>query len=115
MTRLITIALFMSILPASAWGQSNGDVTPLASPSWQTKKAEVNPSNYSLQGAGPAATAPSGSGTRMFASTEVSSHATIGFGMFGLKPERSAQPHVTGNDAGKPRSRRAAVGLSLKF
>jgi lipopolysaccharide export system protein LptC len=115
MTRLVTIAMLLAILPASAWGQSTEDDTPVVSPSWQTKMAEVRPPNYSLQGAGSAATAPSGSSTRMFASTEVSSHATVGFGLFGLKTERSLQPHVTGYDARKPRSRRAAIGLSLKF
>lgn len=108
-------------LPAAAWGQSSPDGTPVVSPSWETKMAEVRPPNYSLQGAGsaqglgPAATAPGGSSTRMLASTEVSSHATVGFGWFGLKPERSRQSHVTGFDASRPRSRRAAIGLSLKF
>jgi hypothetical protein len=105
----------LTILPASASGQSNLDGTPVVLPSWQTKLAEVRPPNYALQGSGSAATAPSGSTTRMFASTEVSSHARVGFGLFGLKPERSRQPHVTGYDASRPRSRRPAIGLSLKF
>ena len=116
MTRLIPIALFLSILPASAWSQSNVDVAPVVSPeSWQTKMTEVRLPNYSLQGAGFAAAGPRDSSTRMFASTEVSSNATVGFGLFGLKPERSIQSHVTGYDASRHRSRRAAVGVRFKF
>jgi hypothetical protein len=115
LTRLIAIALIVSILPASALGQTNVDSAPVVSSTWQTKMAEGRLPNYSLQSEESAATAPSGSNTRMFASTEVSSQATVGFGLFGLKRERSPQPHVTGYDASRPRSRRAAIGLSLKF
>jgi hypothetical protein len=115
LTRLIAIALIASILPASAWGQTNMDSTPVVSSTWQTKMAEGHLPNYSLQNEDSATTAPRGSNTRMFASTEVSSTATVGFGLFGLKRERSAQRHVTGNDASRPCSRQAAIGLSLKF
>jgi hypothetical protein len=115
LTRLVPIALLLSILPASAWSQTNVNGASVVSPeSWQTKMTEVRPPNYSLQGAG-SAVAPLDSSTRMFASTEISSYATVGFGLFGLKRERSLLPHVTGYDGSRPRSRRAAVGLSLKF
>jgi hypothetical protein len=113
---LVPIALLLSILPASAWSQTNVDAAPVVSPkSWQTKMAEVRLPNFSLQGAGSVATAPPDSSTRMFASTEVSSNAAVGFGLFGLKRERTILPHVTGYDASRPRSRRAAVGVRLKF
>jgi hypothetical protein len=104
------------MLPASAWSQSNVNAAPVASPeSWQTKMAEAPPPNYSVHSTGSAATTPPDSSTRMFAGMEVSSDATVGFGLFGLKRERSLLPHVTGYDASRPRSRRAAIGLSLKF
>jgi hypothetical protein len=116
LTILVPIALLLSILPASAWSQTNVDGAPVISPeSWQTKLTELRPPNFSLQGAGSAATAPRDASTHMFASTEVSSYATVGFGLFGPKPERSLQSHVIGYDASRPRSRRVAMGVRLKF
>ena len=46
---------------------------------------------------------------------EIAPNATFGFGMFGLKYERSHLQPVTGREIDTRKQRRAAVGFSLKF
>ena len=50
-----------------------------------------------------------------FGRTEVAPNATFGFGMFGLKYEKSHLQPATGREIDTRKQRRAAVGFSLKF
>lgn len=54
-------------------------------------------------------------GSRIIAGTELSPNAMIGFGIFGEKPERAAHAPATSRDLRLPKSRKAAVGFSLRF
>ena len=54
-------------------------------------------------------------GSRIIAGTEVYPNATVGFGMFGQKAEKSPHASSTVRELATPKSRRAAVGLSFKF
>jgi hypothetical protein len=46
---------------------------------------------------------------------EIAPNAHFGFGMFGLKPEKTHLQPVTGREINAPKQRRAGVGFSLKF
>lgn len=58
---------------------------------------------------------PAWSRSSSFASTEIAPNATLGLGVFGLKPERARQPPVTVHETNLPRTRRAGIGLRLGF
>jgi len=47
--------------------------------------------------------------------TEIAPNTQFGFGMFGLKSEKSPLQPATGREIDMPKQRRAAVGFSLKF
>lgn len=47
--------------------------------------------------------------------TEIAPNIQFGFGMFGLKPEKTHLQPVTGREINAPKQRRVAVGFSLKF
>lgn len=47
--------------------------------------------------------------------TEVAPNTRLGIGIFGLKTERSHQAPVTAREIGTPRTRRAGVGISVRF
>jgi hypothetical protein len=50
-----------------------------------------------------------------FASTQVAPNARLGVGFFGLKRERSGMGAATVREVNAPKTRRAAIGFSLKF
>ena len=47
--------------------------------------------------------------------TEVAPETHLGFGIFGMKAERSYLQPVTAREIDAPKQRRAAVGFSMKF
>jgi hypothetical protein len=47
--------------------------------------------------------------------TQIAPNTHFGFGMFGLKSEKSPLRPVTGREIDAPKQRRAAVGFSLRF
>jgi len=113
MVRLVPIALFLFASPAWSQATSSG-AQPIGADEWQiaekgrtfAREFQIgNFSNYEL----------SGSGSQIFAGAEVSPKATVGLGMFGLKPERAQQMPVTARELGAPRTRRAGVGVRVKF
>jgi len=86
-------------------------------------------SSASFAQGGPAATAPeSGPGFQIpkadgdrfdtdgrVGRTRIAPNALFGFGMFGLKSEKTPLRAATGRELDEPKQRRAAVGLSLSF
>ena len=99
MVRLTAVALFVLWLPATAWSNP-----PVADTSQDRN-------SYVLQSSAHRHYAPEGPIGR----AEVAPNAHVGFGMFGMKSERTYLQPVTGREIDAPKQRRAAVGFSLKF
>ncbi len=101
MVRLGSVALILLSLPTAAW--SNPPKTadrPAQQPSFHMPGPSPD---YDL--------APDGRIGR----TKIAPNTHFGFGMFGLKSEKSHLQPVTGREINAPKQRRAAIGFSLKF
>lgn len=94
MVRLGSVALFLLIGSAPTWAQS-------PPPTQQWRVGEV--------------ARPAWSRSTSFGSAEIAPNAMLGFGIFGLKPDRVRQPAVTVHETNMPRTRRAGIGLRLGF
>jgi hypothetical protein len=110
MARLVSIALFLSFAPAAAWSQSapSRDFS-IPADAWRQSP------NGQFRLRSDSQTEASGSGSQMFAGTELAPNAVLGIGAFGMKRERSYQAPVTVRDVATTRTRRPAVGVRLKF
>lgn len=97
MVRLGSVALIALSLPAAA----------LCNP--PTNNQPVR--NFHLQQPSADRFAPDG----RFGRTEIAPNTHFGFGVFGLKSEKSHLQPVTVREIDAPKQRRAAVGFSLKF
>ena len=94
MVRLGSIALFLLLGSTPTWAQS-----PPNTHQWRIGEAAR----------------PALSRSNSFASTDIAPNATLGLGIFGLKPDRARQPAVTVHETNMPRTRRAGIGLRLGF
>ena len=94
MVRLGSVALFLLLGSTPTWAQS-----PPKPQQWRI--GEVEKPVWSRSGS--------------FASTEIAPNATLGLGIFGLKPDRARQRPVTVHETNLPRTRRAGIGLRLGF
>lgn len=110
MARLVAVALVISFSsfsgvaqaadrPASPW---NGTEELRAPPSFDIPD-ETNVLNSRT------------TGSRIIAGTELFPNTTVGFGMFGQKAEKSPHAPSIARELSLPKSRKAAVGLSLRF
>lgn len=54
-------------------------------------------------------------GSRIIAGTEVMANTSIGFGLFGEKAERPDHTRSINRDYSVPKTRKAAVGVALRF
>lgn len=110
MARLVVFALAVSL--SSASGLASAADRP--SNPWSGAEESRAPPSFDIPDeidlAGSRAT-----GSRIIAGTEVLPNATVGFGMFGQKVEKSPHASSTVRELAIPKSRRAAVGLSFKF
>jgi hypothetical protein len=107
MARLVPIALFLAVAPAGAWSQS----APIPGFSIPADASRPSPdgqfrlrSDSQTESSGP-----------NFAGTELAPDTMLGLGIFGLKRDRSYQPPVTVRDVATSPTRRAGVGVRLKF
>lgn len=100
MVRLASAALILLSLPATAWSNPPEAKAAGHKPSFQMPRPS---SDYGLA-----------SETRI-GRAEIAPNAHFGFGMFGLKSEKSPLRPVTVREINAPKQRRAAVGFSLKF
>jgi len=101
MVLLGSVALVVLLLPAIAWSN------PPATAAEDTDR----PRSFQL---------PPSSNYRLVADSsighpEVVPNAYFGFGMFGLKSEKTHLQPATGREIDTRKQRRAAVGFSLKF
>jgi hypothetical protein len=94
MVRLGLVALFLLLGSAPTWALS-----PPKAQQWRI--GEVEKLAWSRSGS--------------LASTEIAPNATLGLGIFGLKPDRARQRPVTVHETNMPRARRAGIGLRLGF
>lgn len=108
--RFAVIALLGLSLPVSAWSSEPAAQATPVKPDIAAQ-SELN---------GSLSLSPSSSLSR-WESDELNTHAEIapnarlGFGIFGLKSERSRQAPVTVREIDIPKTRRAGVGLSIRF
>ena len=98
MVRLSSVALILLSLPAAAWS---------APPS----PADTNPTFHLPQTIDHQRFAPAVA----IGKTSIGPNAQFGFGVFGLKAEKTHLRPVTVGEINVPKQRRAAVGFSLKF
>ena len=101
MIRLGSVALIALSLPTAAWSNP-----PTTADQPQQKQSFHMPRPSSDYGLAP--------DTRI-GRAEIAPNAQFGFGMFGLKSERSHLQPVTVREINAPKQRRAAIGFSLKF
>jgi hypothetical protein len=100
MIRLGVIALLATSFPAAAWSNP-----PAANEGPEAKSFHI-PRFTAHHRFAPA---------RPVGRAEIAPNAHFGFGIFGLKSERSYLQPVTGREIDTRKQRRAAVGFSLKF
>ena len=101
MVRLGSVALIALFLPAAAWGDP---------PASDPKSGQVR--SFGL----PQLSSDFSDATdERFGRAQIAPNAHFGFGMFGLKSEKSPLRPVTVREIDAPKQRRAAVGFSLKF
>ena len=98
MVRVTAIALFSLLLPAVALA-----IPPASTPDGTQRFQLPDPHADRFE-----------SGDRI-GRTEIAPNTLFGFGMFGLKSEKSPQRAVTGRELDLPKQRRPAVGFSLRF
>lgn len=110
MARLVPIASMIAILSAPAWSQPT-PVAPISAPeASQHGKAP----NYDIPD-DQVTSIGGGFGSQVLAGTQLAPDTLVGFGIFGLKAEKSPHAAATARDLSITRSRKAAVGVSLKF
>lgn len=111
MARYVCIALASVLLAAPAQAQVVKDRAPIA---WQVPE-EVAPER-SFDIVDDAADTGSGvKGSRIIAGTEVMANTSIGFGLFGEKAERPDHAKSINRDYSVPKSRKAAIGVAVRF
>jgi hypothetical protein len=98
MARSIPIALGLAIAASPAWGQSTA-----APPASAHRYLLPESPDYAPETG------------RMWAGRELAPNARFGLGMFGLKTTRTQGSPVIVRDIETRNTRRAGVGLSLKF
>ena len=98
MVRLGSVALIAILLPAVAWSNP---------PSGSSEPVRT----FHL----PQPSADRFAREDRIGRTQIAPNTHFGFGMFGLKSEKSPLRPVTGREIDAPKQRRAAVGFSLRF
>ena len=100
MVRLGSVALMLIFLPVAAW--SNPPESANAADRARSFHMPRPSQEFTF-------------GTDHFGRAEIGPGAHFGFGIFGLKQERSHLRPVTVREIDAPKQRRPAVGFSLKF
>lgn len=110
MARLGVAPLILALLPAAAWAQPSESFKPgLQQPS---RPSQSNASRHDFE---IGETDWRESEERISISTKIGPNLSAGIGMFGYKRDRAHQAPVTARDLDLPKSRRAGMGISLKF
>lgn len=110
MVRLTAMALLGLSLPVAVWA---AEPPAPASPAKSGIAAKSLPSRSFALSPGPSLSSDAFDRRKTY--TEVAPNTRFGFGIFGLKTERSHRAPVTVREIGTPRTRRAGVGISVRF
>ena len=110
MARLGMVPLFLILLPAPAWAQSSANLGSGLQRMIPPERPDASRRDFAIS-----ETQWGESGDRISVSTEIGPNLTAGLGMFGHKRDKGYLRPVTGRELDLPKSRRAGVGLSLKF
>ena len=106
MIRLVGIALLGLSMASGAWSKA-----PVAPSDANSPEARQGPArSFSLSG-----TYSDFDDGHMSLQAEVAPNAQVGVGIYGLTSDKSHLRPATVGEIGKPRQRRAGVGLSLRF
>lgn len=110
MARLGSVSLVLALLPAAGWAQPSGMIGPVLQDSSRLPEQQHPPRSFVLQrNVWPELP------DRVQITAEIAPNTRAAVGMFGWKLDEHRQAPVTGRDFASPKSRRAGVGISLKF
>jgi hypothetical protein len=111
MARILTIALasVLSAAPLQAQVANTSAQNP-----WDVSEDEKSLPDFDIvdDSTGPG---PATKGSVIIAGTELVPNAMVGFGMFGERAERADHARTTNRDYTMPKTRKAAVGVALRF
>ncbi|HXG81219.1 MAG TPA: hypothetical protein VNJ05_05415 [Sphingomicrobium sp.] len=110
MARLAHAPLFLIFVPASAWAQSSDNYGTSLQRALQSERSPAFSRDFTIGDSG--WQEPQ---SQISITTRIGPNMTAGIGMYGPKRDRGQQGQVTGRDLNLPKSRRAGVGISLKF
>lgn len=110
MARLGVAPLILALLPAAAWAQSSESSNPGLQQSTRPSQSDASRHDFAIGQADWRE-----SDERISISTKIGPNLTAGIGMFGYKRDKAYQAPVTARDFNHPKSRRAGMGISLKF
>jgi hypothetical protein len=112
MARFVPLALASVLFTTSVHAQVAD--TPAPSP-WQVGNIDVPEPDFEIMDDLAVAGPPGGKGSRIIAGTEVTANTAIGFGIFGEKAEPQDHARSINRDYSVPKSRKAAIGVALRF
>lgn len=112
MSRFVSIALASVLLTAPVQAQVVKDRVP--SP-WQVPEEKAAEPNFDIVDDGLDTSGSGTKGSRIIAGTEVMANTSIGFGLFGEKAERQDHAKSINRDYSVPKSRKAGLGVALRF
>lgn len=112
MPRFVSIALASVLLTAPVQAQVVKDRVP--SP-WQVPEEKAAEPNFDIVDDGLDTSGTGTKGSRIIAGTEVMANTSIGFGLFGEKAERQDHAKSINRDYSVPKSRKAGLGVALRF
>lgn len=111
MARFVTIALSALLIAAPVQAQvANGS----AQSPWDVSQNEKSSPSFHIAD-DPASPDTSAKGSVIVAGKELIPNTTVGFGMFGERAERPDHARSTSRDYSLPKTRKAAVGVALRF
>jgi hypothetical protein len=112
MPRFVLIALASVLFAAPTQAQVAKGHAP--SP-WQVSEEVKAERNFDIVDDTSDTDGSHGKGSRIIAGTEVMANTSIGFGLFGEKAERPDHARSINRDYSVPKTRKAAVGVTLRF
>ena len=112
MARFVTIALTSALFTTPVQAQVAKDHAPS---SFQVSEEQKPVRSFDIVDY-PADTGGSGvKGSTIIAGTELLANTSIGFGIFGEKADRPDHTRSINRDYSVPKSRKAAIGVALRF
>lgn len=112
MARYVCIALASVLLAAPAQAQVVKDRAPTA---WQVPEEIAAERSFDIVDDASDTRSSGSKGSRIIAGTEVMANTSIGFGLFGEKAERPDHAKSINRDYSVPKSRKAAIGVAVRF